>query len=77
MPKGEERRIVVEHISASGGGFVVVKDRQLADRAWDGDGQFAAGVHVAEEHIGEGLRALLAQIPAFEQRIQVFGGVAG
>ena len=43
---------------------MVVEDRKLPGRARDGDGQPAAGVHVAQQHVGHGVARFLTQIPA-------------
>ena len=47
-------------------GLVVVEHRQLAHAARNGHGQFPAGIHVAEQNIGNGVAALFAEVPALE-----------
>ena len=66
-----QRRGGIEQIAAVGAGLEVVEHRQLADGRGDGHRQFAAGIDIAEQHIRHGVAALLAQIPAFDQRIRL------
>ena len=48
----------------------------MAHRARDGDRQLAARVDVAEQHLGDGLARLLAQVPALEDRPHFFDEMA-
>jgi hypothetical protein len=34
-------------------------------RFWEGHGEFAAGVYIAEEHVGYGVSAFAARVPGF------------
>ena len=73
--EGEERERAAVDIFAFGGRLLVVVDGKLADRARDGDGQFCAGIVVAENDVGDGGAAFLAEIPTVENRGDVFGDV--
>ena len=44
----------------------------MARRTRDGDGQFAAGIVIAEQNIRDRMAGFLAQIPAFKNRLHVF-----
>src|SRR6185437_5001387 len=47
---------------------MVVEDRKLTDRARDRHRQLAAGVHPAEQHVGDCMAGLLPEIPTLEER---------
>ena len=51
---------------------MVVVDRDLADRARKADGQLAGRVVVAEQHVGNGVAALDAGVPGFQNGIGFF-----
>src|SRR5277367_2236902 len=55
-------------------GVVCVVERDLADVAGPGDGEFAAGDGIAEEKIGYGVAALRAGIPGFEDGGNILRG---
>ena len=70
------RRIAVIGLRRPAGVQVVVVEGHLADGAREGDGQLAAGVHVAEEDVGDGVAPLGAGEPGLEDRGHVLGDPA-
>src|SRR5579863_828618 len=66
VAEGEERRAVDEGVAAVARRLVIVIVGKLPDGAREGDGQFAAGINVAEEDVGRSGAAFPAEIPAFE-----------
>src|SRR5262249_22219985 len=48
--------------------LVVVVRRDVADGAREADRQFAAGIHLAEDDVGNGASAVLTEIPELEDR---------
>jgi hypothetical protein len=54
--------------------LVVVVERQLSHGAREGDGELAAGVHVAEEHVGDGRAGLRAREPRLKDGGRILGG---
>jgi len=71
--EGEKRLRRAENVFALGGRLLVVVIGKLADRARNGDGKLAARIVVAEEDFGSSSAAFLAEIPAIENRGDVFG----
>src|SRR5882672_370038 len=59
-------------VSALGGRLLIVVVGELADRAWHGDGQFAAGVSVAKQNICNCRATFLPEVPSVENRGNVF-----
>ena len=70
MAKGKERIALEEAVGASGHA-VFLKVGQLAVVAVEGDGEFAARVHITKEHVGNGLTATLAAIPCLNDGLAV------
>jgi hypothetical protein len=58
------------------GEVVVVVERLGSGHLWPADGELAAGVDVAEEHVRHGVAALCAGIPGFEDGRNVLGSPA-
>ena len=56
------------HVARPAGRLVVVVDRHLADVAREGHRQLAAGVDLAEEHVGDPVARLDAAEPGLEDR---------
>src|SRR5579883_3435216 len=55
------------------GRLLIVVVGQLADRARNGDGEPSGGIVIAEDDVGHGGPAFLAEIPAIENRGNVLG----
>jgi hypothetical protein len=70
--KGKERLDATVKIAALGGGLLVVVIGELANRARNANGQFAAGIVVAKKNVGDSGAAFLAEIPAIENRGNIF-----
>ncbi len=68
--EGEERLPrEIEIVVAASGGFVVVVERQLTFSHGKGDRQTRRWIHIAKEHIGDRMSALLAGVPHIHDRI--------
>src|SRR5690349_4600156 len=64
--KRKERGVIVEDISATGSGRLVVVHGKLSHVSRDADGQVARRIHISEEHTGDRVAGFLAKIPAFK-----------
>ena len=62
------RVVLRRHVARAAGRLVVVVDRHLADRARERDRQLAAGVDLAEQHVGDRVAGLDAREPGLEDR---------
>ena len=75
VAEGKERLARAEGVGAVGRRLVIVEVGQIANRVRERDGQFSAGIHIAEQNVGRGGAAFLAEIPAFKNRRNVLGDV--
>ena len=71
----EERLAAGKQVAAVHGRLVVVVIGKLADGTREADGEFSSRIDVAEQHPRGGGSALLAQIPAFQNRRNMLGGI--
>ncbi len=70
MPEREQRlALALDVLVEIGRGVAIVVDRQLAHGMRESDRQLATRIDLAEQHVGESVSTLLAQIPAFQERI--------
>src|SRR5262245_5472860 len=65
-PEGKERLLACEQVTPPGGWLVVVCDRQLTDRAWETNRQFARRIVIAKYDVCHCLSGLLPEIKTFE-----------